>query len=207
MIFRKISDKELRCRLSGEEIRAQGLKVTDLLVRSDKTLEFFEYLVQEAREETGFEKTGPMSVEGVLFQDNLELIFRNIDEESLSEAIDSDFPEISMPKLQDALEDIDESSDGVVQLMQVSFESFDSLLSFCSRISFPGLLHTMLYREENGYILLIDLDECNKQQLGALCMLVNEYAHSCTYGDLQASWLLEHGDPICEDPLWLFAQL
>ena len=85
MIFRKISDRELRCSVSVEEIRANGLEVSDLLKRSDKTYEFFEYLVQEGQEETGFEKNGPMSVEGIFLNGTLELIFRSVDEDEADE--------------------------------------------------------------------------------------------------------------------------
>ena len=54
MNFRKVSDRELRCSVSVEEIRAKGLEVSDLLKRSEKTYEFFEYLVQEGQDDTSF---------------------------------------------------------------------------------------------------------------------------------------------------------
>ena len=85
MNFRKVSDRELRCSVSVEEIRAKGLEVSDLLKRSEKTYEFFEYLVQEGQEETGFEKSGPMSVEGIFLNGTLELIFRSVDEDEAGE--------------------------------------------------------------------------------------------------------------------------
>ena len=48
MNFRKVSDHELRCSVTIDEIHENGLEVSDLLKKTEKTYSFFEYLVQEA---------------------------------------------------------------------------------------------------------------------------------------------------------------
>ena len=131
MNFRKVSDRELRCSVSVEEIRAKGLEVSDLLKRSEKTYEFFEYLVQEGQEETGFEKSGPMSVEGIFLNGTLELIFRSVDEDEAGEweerENEEEYYEAPMP----SLPDIDPENGEVLKLVQVRFASAGLLYRFC----------------------------------------------------------------------------
>ena len=60
---------------------------------------------------------------------------------------------------------------------------------------------------DENYILIMDLDACTKPQLGAFCMLVNEYATESRYGDLQASQVMEHGRFICDDAAYRISQM
>lgn len=199
MNFRKVSDRELRCSVSVEEIRANGLEVSDLLKRSDKTYEFFEYLVQEGQEETGFEKNGPMSVEGVFLNGTLELIFRSVDEDELDEweerEREDEFYEEPVP----SLPDIDPDNGEALKLIQVRFASAGLLYRFCQLLTFAEQVPSSLYQMEGDYVLVLDLDDCTKAQIGAFCMLANEYGTQSVYGDLQASQVMEHGRHICDD--------
>ena len=206
MNFRKVSDNELHCSVSAEEIRANGLEISDLLKRSDKTYEFFEYLMQEGQEETGFEKSGPMSVEGVFLNGNLELIFRSIDIDEDSgdwEEHEYDQPSDEAPALPDFADD----EDGELKLMQVRFASAGRLYRFCQLLTFAEEIPSSLYEMDESYILIMDLDACTKPQLGAFCMLVNEYAVESRYGDLQASQVMEHGRFLCDDAVYRISQM
>ena len=200
MNFRKVSDRELRCSVSVEEIREQGLEVSDLLKRSEKTYEFFEYLVQEGQEETGFEKSGPMSVEGIFLNGTLELIFRSVDEEEMDdwEEREEGYYEEPMP----SLPDIDPESGEVLKLVQVRFASAGLLYQFCQLFPFAEKVPSSLYQAEGEYVLILDLDDCTRSEIGAFCMLANEYGTQSTYGDLQASQVMEHGKHICDDAVF-----
>lgn len=199
MNFRKVSDRELRCSVSVEEIRANGLEVSDLLKRSDKTYEFFEYLVQEGQEETGFEKSGPMSVEGIFLNGTLELIFRSVDEDELEEWEEREREEEFYEEPVPSLPDIDPDNGEALKLIQVRFASAGLLYRFCQLLTFADRVPSSLYQMEGDYVLVLDLDDCTKAQIGAFCMLANEYGTQSIYGDLQASQVMEHGRHICDD--------
>ena len=202
MNFRKVSDRELRCSVSVEEIRAKGLEVSDLLKRSEKTYEFFEYLVQEGQEETGFEKNGPMSVEGIFLIGTLELIFRSVDEDEADDweerEEEEDFYDAPMP----SLPDIDPESGEVLKLVQVRFASAGLLYRFCQLLPFAEKVPSSLYQADGSYVLILDLDNCTRSEIGAFCMLANEYGAQSTYGDLQASQVMEHGRHVCDDAVY-----
>ncbi|MCI5828546.1 MAG: adaptor protein MecA [Lachnospiraceae bacterium] len=202
MNFRKVSDRELRCSVSVEEIRAKGLEVSDLLKRSEKTYEFFEYLVQEGQEETGFEKSGPMSVEGIFLNGTLELIFRSVDEDEAGEweerENEEEYYEAPMP----SLPDIDPENGEVLKLVQVRFASAGLLYRFCQLLPFAEKVPSSLYQADGSYVLILDLDNCTRSEIGAFCMLANEYGAQSTYGDLQASQVMEHGRHVCDDAVY-----
>lgn len=207
MNFRKVSDTELRCSVSMEEIHEKGLEVSDLIKRSDKTFEFFESLVQEAQEETGFEKTGPMSVEGVFLNGNLELIFRCMDEEDeeewdrLESMENAGIDHIPQPEQQD-LFDVNRENKENLKLVQVRFASAGLLYQFCQRLSFAEKVPSSFYQADGSYVLILDLDDCTRSEIGAFCMLANEYGTESAYGDLQASQVMEHGRHICDDAVY-----
>ena len=201
MNFRKVSDRELRCSVSVEEIRAKGLEVSDLLKRSEKTYEFFEYLVQEGQEETGFEKSGPMSVEGIFLNGTLELIFRSVDEEEAGDWEERE-EEADFDALMPSLPDIDPESGEVLKLVQVRFASAGLLYQFCQLLPFAEKVPSSLYQADGEYVLILDLDDCTRTEIGAFCMLANEYGTQSAYGDLQASQVMEHGRHICDDAVY-----
>ena len=202
MNFRKVSDRELRCSVAVEAIRAKGLEVSDLLKRSEKTYEFFEYLVQEGQEETGFEKSGPMSVEGIFLNGTLELIFRSVDEDEAGEweerENEEEYYEAPMP----SLPDIDPEKGEVLKLVQVRFASAGLLYRFCQLLPFAEKVPSSLYQADGSYVLILDLDNCTRSEIGAFCMLANEYGAQSTYGDLQASQVMEHGRHVCDDAVY-----
>ena len=201
MNFRKVSDRELRCSVSVEEIRAKGLEVSDLLKRSEKTYEFFEYLVQEGQEETGFEKSGPMAVEGIFLNGTLELIFRSVDEEEAGDWEERE-EEADFDALMPSLPDIDPESGEVLKLVQVRFASAGLLYQFCQLLPFAEKVPSSLYQADGEYVLILDLDDCTRTEIGAFCMLANEYGTQSAYGDLQASQVMEHGRHICDDAVF-----
>ena len=202
MIFRKVSENELRCSVSVEEIRANGLEVSDLLKRSDKTYEFFEYLVQEGQEETGFEKSGPMSVEGIFLNGNLELIFRAVDESELEGWEEREAQEEYEPEALPTLPDIDLENGEMLKLIQVRFPSAGQLYRFCQLLPFTEKVPSSLYQHDGKYVLVMDLDDCERSEIGAFGMLANEYGLESAYGDLQASQVMEHGRHICDDAVY-----
>lgn len=199
MIFRKVSDNELRCSVSVEEIRANGLEVSDLLRRSDKTYEFFEYLVQEGQEETGFEKNGPMSVEGIFLNGNLELIFRSVDEDEDIGWEEREASGYSYEEPTPSLPDINPAEGEILKLVQVRFSSAGQLYRFCQLLPFTEKVPSSLYQQDGKYVLVLDLDDCERNEIGAFCLLANEYGIDSAYGDLQASQVMEHGRHICDD--------
>ena len=88
MRFDKISDTELRCHIPIEEIKKEGLEPNDLLRRDERAYNFLQDVIRRGEEETGFENNGPMSVEGTVLNNSLELVFRVLKEEDILAVIE-----------------------------------------------------------------------------------------------------------------------
>lgn len=205
MNFRKVNEHELHCSVSVDEIHENGLEVSDLLKRSDKTYDFFEYLVQEGREETGFERNGPMSVEGVFVNGTLELIFRAVGEDEDDEAWEEQ--EASAGSAMPSFEQMDPEQEGELKLLLVQFDSAGQLYRFCRHVSFAELIPSELYLMDGQYCLIVEMDACSRAQIGSFCMLINEYAAGGMYGDLPARYVMEHGRRLCTGALQRFCDM
>ena len=95
----------------------------------------------------------------------------------------------------------------LMKLVQVSFTSIERLTKFCRLLSFASKIPSSLYQIKNKYILILDLDDCNREEIGAFCLLVQEYGQGSLYGDLQASNVMEHGKLLLDDACYRLHQM
>mgnify|MGYP002623513473 CR=1 FL=1 len=204
MIFNRISDTELRCKISIEEIKERGFELSDLMSKNQKAWEFFETVIEEGEDATGFEKEGPMSVEGSFVGKELELIFRSVDmdSEEMRKAMESaqtegrsgaEFsyePVISKKMAEDEAVHLEP--------IAVGFPTMDKLLDFSRRVVAKET-KISLYTIYDSFVLVYDLDECDHDEVGQFCQLANEYASRVVYGEPQVAYLYEHGLCITKD--------
>ena len=149
-----------------------------------------------------------MSVEGIFVNGILELIFRVVDEaegsmlpemeEDMRTKVDDGEPGSSLPPMDENV---------LMKLVQVSFTSIERLTKFCRLLSFASKIPSSLYQIKNKYILILDLDDCDREGIGAFCLLVQEYGQGSLYGDLQASNVMEHGKLLLDDACYRLHQM
>ena len=155
-----------------------------------------------------------MSVEGIFVNGILELIFRVVDEaegsmlpemeEDMRTKVDDGEPGSSLPPMDENV---------LMKLVQVSFTSIERLTKFCRLLSFASKIPSSLYQIKNKYhhpqlyILILVLDDCNREEIGAFCLLVQEYGQGSLYGDLQASNVMEHGKLLLDDACYRLHQM
>ena len=209
MRFDKISDTELRCRIPIEEIRKEGLEPNDLLKRDEKAYNFLQDVIRRGEEETGFENNGPMSVQGTVTNNSLELIFRVLREEDVEafrQQLDRERMEYlcdmrSKPVLPPQAED----TSTWLEPITVIFNDIADVYSFARRLNINGSTAS-LYTYRDKYVLRYDFDECGKtpagdicqivtrSDAGRLCQLANEFSCQAVYGQKNAAFITtEHG--------------
>ena len=101
-----------------------------------------------------------------------------------------------------SLPEINPENGEVLKLVQVRFASAGLLYQFCQLLPFAEKVPSSLYQTDGMYVLVLDLYDCTKSEIGAFCMLANEYGTDSAYGDLQASQIMEHGRHICDDAVY-----
>lgn len=210
MKFHKVSDKELKCIVTVDEIKERGLEVSDLLRQSDKTVEFFEKLIEEGTIATGFEKNGPMAVEGNFMNGKLEITFKIVDENEV-ERLKEKYPDKEFPPKEITYEGIKpddfckaNQESAMIELCYIAFEEITAVINFIDKLENEDQMLSTLYELDGVYYLIIDLTNAEKETAGRLCFAANEYAKESAYGDLKSSYVLEHGKLICEDPVYKY---
>ena len=119
-------------------------------------------------------------------------------EEDMRTKVDDGEPGSSLPPMDENV---------LMKLVQVSFTSIERLTKFCRLLSFASKIPSSLYQIKNKYILILDLDDCNREEIGAFCLLVQEYGQGSLYGDLQASNVMEHGKLLLDDACYRLHQM
>ncbi|MBR4183833.1 MAG: adaptor protein MecA [Lachnospiraceae bacterium] len=203
MRFHKISDRELRCQIPMEEIKKEGLELNDILKRDERAYNFLQYVMQKAEEETGFENNGPMSVEGTVVNNALELVFRALTEEEIekfkhkfnADSIDRPITLESKPVLPISL-----AEDAPwIEPITIVFNDIHSVFEFARRISIKGAC-VCLYSYRDQYVLRYDFIGCSKAEAGRLCQLANEFSCKAFYGHRDSALMTtEHGKILTAD--------
>ena len=203
MRFHKISDRELRCQIPIEEIKKEGLELNDILKRDERAYNFLQHVIQKGEEETGFENNGPMSVEGTVVDNALELVFRVLSEEDVenfkrnfeANRFDRTFNIESKPVLPISL---DENSPWI-EPIAVLFDDISSAFAFARRIDIKGSV-VCLYKYMDQYVLRYDFIGCTKAEAGRLCQLANEFSRKALFGQSHSAMVTtEHGKLITSD--------
>ena len=60
MKFKKLDDKTVCCMVSTEDLSDNNITIEDFIQNKDKVQDFLEEVVEAAKEEVGFETSGPM---------------------------------------------------------------------------------------------------------------------------------------------------
>lgn len=206
MKFNRVSETELHCKISLEEIKERGFEISDLMSRGHRAWEFFESVIEEGEDATGFEKEGPMSIEGSFVGHDLELIIRSVDMDpeelkkmmeqgGAAPTLEKETLPVYVPVFSEQM-----TEDEAVHFkpVAVGFLSMEKLLDFARRVV-TREARIALYTIYDLYVLVYDLDDCDHTEIGQFIQLANEYAARVIYGDNLIMFLYEHGKCITKD--------
>lgn len=85
MNIKRINEHTVRCTISEEELQEYGIEMKDLVNQNDKVREFMEYIIDEAREQAGFQATGDQLSAQVMAMPSqgLVIILSELNEENM----------------------------------------------------------------------------------------------------------------------------
>ena len=81
-------------------------------------------------------------------------------------------------------------------LVTIMFEELDVLIRYAKNISVSTLPPGMLYKDENRYMLILNLTDLEEEELAKLSNLTDEYASDLFVGAERKSYIEEHGNCI-----------
>ncbi|HUM83003.1 MAG TPA: adaptor protein MecA [Lachnospiraceae bacterium] len=122
MKIEKISDKQIRCTLTSEDLASRQLKISELAYGTDKAKELFRDMMLRARKEFGFNAENiPLMIEAVpASADSIVLIITKVDD---PEELDTRFSKFTSSKPSSS-EDIQiAGADEVIDMLHKIYES------------------------------------------------------------------------------------
>lgn len=220
MKIEKLSDNQIRCTLTRDDLADRQLKLSELVCGSERAKSFFHEMIQQATSEFGFEVNDiPLMIEAIpTSTDSLVLLITKVDEPDELESKFSKFGNMMgdsgkkdqiLDKLEGAdalLELIDKVKDTVAKqvaeeetkepegIRLFSFANMDSVIHACHLLSriYQGV--STLYKDtaEQVYILAITRTEHSANEFNKICNMLSEYGSSEHMSYATLAYLEEH---------------
>lgn len=199
MKFSKIDDVTVRCVLSEEDMKEQGIEIEDFFKNKDKTQKFLEAIVEQAREEVGYEaESGMLAMQVMPLPENgLSIVFSENSEGSIKNMIQG---------MKDAVEDATEEISNLVEVKSQNTDNRKSVLrnfrfktlwdveSFCGDIPTEKKFKSRLYKNEMDmyYYLVLEKGRNSARLFNAICDKASEFGEFVSDDVSMAEFYHEH---------------
>ena len=212
MRFKRISTDTVRCIVTQDELKENGLEMDDFLSNNGRTEEFLRKMIALAEQEVGFKvQGGPLTIQvAVLSESKLALTF--------SEKQAGNFMEI-LESLRSAMSNLsnvvsDKAKEKAAQppvaaskkdLYLLEFTDLKSLQAFCAGladdIEEQLQMNSELYllEDENVYCLILRRGEMDEKQICQIMSASIEFMDAGSAHEGQVAYIREHGKPVLTD--------
>lgn len=212
MRFKRISTDTVRCIITQDELRENGLEMDDFLSNNGKTEDFLRKMIELAGQEVGFKvQGGPLTIQvAVLPENKLALTFSEKQGGNLMELLEG--LRSAMSNLSNAVSDKkkEEKAGAPVpadkkSVYLLEFSDLDSLQSFCrglaDNIEQQLQMDSELYllEEENSYCLIVRRGEMDEKQVCQIMSASIEFMDAVSAHEGQVAYIREHGRCILQE--------
>ncbi len=209
MRIKRISTDTVRCLITEDELRENGLEVSDFLSNDGRTEEFLRMVMSRAEEEVGFKMHGgPMTVQvAVLPEHTMALTFSEKQPGNFMELLEG--LKAAMSQLGEV---VDEASKRTPKPTETNydtsiiyFDSLDDAISFCKGVGSETEneygMKSQLYRlvEEDGFYIVIERAMMDDKHLCKIMTVSTEFMDGVTNTVSHLAYLQEHGVCMIKD--------
>lgn len=213
MRFKRISTDTVRCIVTQDELRANGLEVDDFLSNDGRTEDFLRKMIALAEQEVGFKvQGGPLTIQvAVLPENKLALTFSERQTGNLMELLEG--LRSAMSNLSNAVNEkkkeqpekqaaVSEKKEDVYLL---EFADLKSLQAFCAGIAKDIeeqlQMNSELYllEDENVYCLILQRGGMDEKQVCRIMASSIEFLDAVSAREGQVAYIREHGKCILKD--------
>ena len=216
MEFSRDGKHTIRCVISEEEIEELGYTIEDIITNGERTQEFMSHIFDLAEQEfdTKFE-TGIKTVRAdILPNHTVSLTFsEHPGTEGMMEQIKdivngllSTIPKEKWDELKAIKNSTGKSlkeeklSDNVNKIIVLFlFEQLDTLIRYAKQVRMEYIPYNQLYKFDDAYFLMIDMTDCEEEEVRSLSALTDEYATDIFVGAEKRAFIYEHGTPILKE--------
>ena len=216
MEFSREGNHTIRCVITEEEIEELGYTIDEIISNGERTQEFMNCIFDMAEKEfqTKFE-TGIKTVRAdILPNHTISLTFSaHPGAEGMMEHIKDIVNGLlgSIPKQKwDELKSVKskEETQGIAEIKSEDasyriivlflFEELDVLMRYAKQVRMEEIPYNQLYKMDDMYFLMVDMTDCEEEQVKRLSALTDEYATDVFVGAEKRAFIYEHGKPLIE---------
>lgn len=211
MKFRKLDDKTVCCMLSEEDLTDNDITIEDFIHNRDKVQSFLEEIIETAREEVGFEASGPMlSIQIMaMYPDGVMITFSedpkdmaNVIKAGLAQAKgefdDGEWIEAGTPAAAPEqeknvyIQEQDEKTGKITAIFE--FLDMDSIFAFVKNAPVRSGLDSSLYKDEQSgkYYMILIKSRMSEERYRTVITTAMEFAGFAGSTKLQSAQIMEH---------------
>ena len=152
MKIERISENQIRCTLTNEDLANRQLRISELALGSEKAKNFFRDMMQQAHKEFGFEADNiPLMIEAMPSSSGLVLVITKVDD---PEELDNRFSKFDQTPLATS-----------VSTENLHIERADDILDIFKKI-YEAKVKALQKSKQNSNITKSDKDSVDKKDLG-----------------------------------------
>lgn len=216
MRFKRISTDTVRCIITQDELKENGLDMDDFLSNNGRTEEFLRKMIEQAEQEVGFKvQGGPLTIQvAVLPENKLALTFSEKQAGNLMELLEG--LRSAMSNLSQAVHEKTKESENdstgaqnsdhtKKELFLLEFADLKSLQAFCKGIADDIeeqlQMNSELYllEDENVYCLILKRGGMDEKQICRIMSASIEFLDAVSVQEGQVAYIREHGKAILTD--------
>ena len=213
MRFKRISADTVRCIVTQDELKANGLEMDDFMSNDGRTEDFLRKMIALAEQEVGFKvQGGPLTIQvAVLPENKLALTFSERQTGNLMELLEglrsamSNLSSAVNEKKKEQPDGQDAASDKKDQVYLLEFAELKSLQDFCAGISEDieeqlGMNSELyLLEDENTYCMILQRGEMDEKQVCRIMSASIEFLDAVSAREGQVAYIREHGKCILKN--------
>ena len=187
-----IDQETIQCIMTEEEMAGYGLDKKALLENDGRVQDFFRQVMQQAEQETGFQKQkGNVAVYASFLSDEtLEIIF--------STGYQNNSQQNDTKELYEHIQLQQEMTfETELEVAVFKAKSVMELIAFCKQMQI--IPDSCAYKYKKSYFLLADIRRFALPEIGRLFYLADNYMESSCYTTQIAAYLKEHGTCMIRD--------
>lgn len=206
--------KNIRCVISEEEIEELGYTIDDIISNGARTQEFMNQIFNLAEQE--FQTKFDLGIKAVradiLPNHTISLTFsEHPNSEGVMEHIKDivngllntipkqKWEEIKAIKEQGEASLEDEEKPPMKIIILLAFEELEILMRFAKNVTMQQIPYNQLYKFEDVYFLMMDMTDCEEEEVRKFSALSDEFATDLFVGAEKRAFIYEHGKAILKE--------
>lgn len=198
MEFSREGKHVIRCVISEEEINELGYTMEDIISNSARTQQFMNEIFDMAEEEldTKFE-LGMKSVRAdILPNHTISLTFSELPgTEGVMDHIKDIVNGIMNTIPKQKWDEVNE----LKNIVLFAFDDLDVLMRYAKYVQMDHIPFNQLYKLDDVYFLMMDISDCDEEEVKRLSILTDEYATDIFAGSEKRAYIYEHGKEIIKN--------